>query len=51
MKNTCDPAGIKHISCVMKELLKPVALSLSVLGNPKFNEAKYYLMTTTILQK
>lgn len=42
MKSTCDPAGIKHISHVMKELLNLVALSLSlsVLGNSDFNEAK-----------
>lgn len=40
MKSTCDPAGIKHISHMMKELLNPVALFLSVLGNSDFNEAK-----------
>lgn len=40
MKSTHDPAGIKHISHVMKELLNPVPLCLSVLGNSDFNEAK-----------
>lgn len=40
MKSTCDPAGIKTISHVEEELLSPVALSLSVLGNSDFDEAK-----------
>jgi len=40
MTSTCDPAGIKHLSHVMKELFNPVVQSLSVLGNSDFNEEK-----------